>query len=61
MTWHTEKFQRMRLAVENVITAILMIPNNHNASLILKLFITFLKDSLFDYAKLAHMAVIYFI
>ena len=37
MTSYTEKFQRMRLAVENAITSISMMPNNHNTTLILNL------------------------
>ena len=58
MTSHTEKFQRMRLAVESVITVMSMIPSNHCTKSILILFTTFLKDSLFDCTKLARLAVL---
>ena len=56
MTSHTEKFQKRRLAVENVITAISMIII---PTLAFNIFDTFKKDSLFDYTKLAHLAVLY--
>ena len=42
MTSHIEKFQRTRLAVENAIIAIAVMPNNHNDNFIFTSVTTFL-------------------